>query len=239
MHTTETKSSLSLSILSMAKRTKTTPNENSTEDAILQAYADMVLEDVCPITVHQLAQRAGITEEEFYKHFSQVSAVPQRIYDKLGQTLQAKLEGSETYLNYSAREKILAYFFTLFELALAQRSFIQKTHCQHGVWQAYEQRFATLMNEVVQEGIASGELRDRLSLSQYYPKLLWPLHQQLVHFWLHDTSPEFADTEKAVEVYCKLPLELMGYNLIDTVAERLKFEWEQIQKTDFFKRIFN
>lgn len=211
------------------------------EDKIIQAYTDLLLAGTHPITVAAVCAKAGIGEQEFYGVFSTADDIPRRVWTRLADAVKLQLGRSEAYQQYGAREKILAYFFTFFETALPQRSFIQQTRCSHNATSAYRDAYKEFMGEVVQDGIAMEEIKERLTLSNQYPTVLWELHKTLIEFWLADTSEQFVDTERAIEVYSKVPLELMGHTVLDSVFETAKFSFEQLRKRNWerdFKTFF-
>jgi AcrR family transcriptional regulator len=197
------------------------------ENALTSAYVSMVNADAHAINPHTVAEKAGVSEADFYQHFPSVEAIGSRVWLDLGKEVAQILQESEAYRSYPARQKVLSYFFTFFDVALKHRTFVSKTWCQEAVTKAYKDEFKLLMSELVREGIDSDDIKDRLTLSSQYPKVLWELHQKLVGFWLKDQSEGFTDTEKAVESYSRLPLELMGPNLFDTVLDTFKFELER------------
>ena len=197
------------------------------ENALTSAYISMVNADANAINPHTVAEKAGVSEADFYQHFPSVEAIGSRVWLDLGKEVAQILQESEAYRSYPARQKVLSYFFTFFDVALKHRTFVSKTWCQEAVTKAYKDEFKLLMSELVREGIDNDDIKDRLTLSSQYPKVLWELHQKLVGFWLKDHSEGFTDTEKAVESYSRLPLELMGPNLFDTVLDTFKFELER------------
>jgi hypothetical protein len=97
----------------------------------------------------------------------------------------------------------------------------------------YRDAYKEFIGDIVQEGVALEEIVERLSLSSYYPDMLWGLHLRLLHFWLNDASEHFTDTERAIEIYSKLPLEFMGHNLLDSFFETAKFTFEQVKPEKF------
>ncbi|MBX3102235.1 MAG: hypothetical protein KF690_06990 [Bacteroidetes bacterium] len=197
------------------------------EDKIIQAYVQMVNSGTTPINAYTVAERAGISETEFYTHFPSAEAVGSRIWLDLGKEVAGILQQSEAYRGYPARQKVLAYYFTFFEAGLKHRMFIRHTFHKDAVVRAYKEEYKQLMSELVQEGLDTDDMKNRLTLSNHYPRILWELHQKLVRFWLRDQSEGFTQTEKAIESYSRLPLDFMGPNLIDSVADTLKFELER------------
>lgn len=217
---------------------KTAPNAAETatpdvESRILQAYETMVVMDESPINALTLAERAGVDESTFYQHYANADAVGRQIWANLGEQVFGKLNESETFHSYSAREKLLTIYFTFFDQALTKRLFIERTLDRPALLSSYKDAFLQFVNDVVQEGIASEEIKERLSLSNYYGQMMWELHLRLIRFWLQDDSPRFEKTDRAVEVYAKLPLEFMGHNILDSVLETAKFSFNQFDLNQF------
>ncbi len=220
------------------------PHSTVMEDKIVQAYKELLLGTDTEPTVHSICQKAEVTEADFHKHFATAADVGKKIWRKLAEAVTATLASSQTYAQYGAREKLLAYFYTFYEQAVAERSFIAKTWPESGIagllsheslFESYRDAFKMYAAEVVADGVASDEVKERLSLSSRYPDLLWVLHQRLMHFWLADTSEQFTATERAIEVYSKVPLELMGHNILDSMLDALKFSFESFKPERFFR----
>jgi hypothetical protein len=51
----------------------------------------------------------------------------------------------------------------------------------------------------------------------------------LIRFWLSDESEGFEQTTKAIETYLRVPLELMGQNVLDSAFEAIKFTLSQLK----------
>lgn len=203
------------------------------ESQIIDAYKEMLVSGEQDITTYTLAKRVGITEKEFFQYFNSADDVGRHIWLNLGEEVMEALNNSELYNSYPPRQKLLSYFFTFFELAVNERTFIKHTWQRPEVTKKYREAFESYMSDIIQEGIATEDIKERLSLSNYYPKALWTLHSRLLNFWMHDTSDKFVQTEKAIEVYSRLPLELMGPNLFDSIYESVRFEVQQFSFDKF------
>lgn len=197
------------------------------KDTLIQAYRDLVNTDTYPINAYTVAQKAGISEQEFYAHFASADAIGSHIWTQLAHEVSEALHSSAQYREYPARQKVLSYFFTFFEVAVKERTFIDQTLGDDRIMKAYKTAFKELMQQIVEEGLATDDIKDRLYQSRNYPIVMWELHMKLVRFWLRDESEGFAETEKAVENYSKLPLEMMGPNLVDSMVDTVKYELER------------
>jgi len=196
-------------------------------EEIIKAYKDVLLKGIESVNTYTVSKAAGISEKEFYKYFSSVDAVGRVIWADLFDKVQEELSQSEVYKEYGSREKILAYFFTFFDIALPEKAFMLKTYLKPNIIQDYRKKYREYVAHLVEEGIEKQEIKERFTLSNYYPEIIWLLHFRLLYFWLHDNSENHVDTEKAIEVFSKVPLELMGENLLDSVFDSIKFTFER------------
>ena len=207
------------------------------EEKIIEAYKEMLITGQGEINSYTIAKKVGISEKEFFQSFTSAEDVARKIWSNLSDKIVDSLNNSELFASYPPRQKILSYYFTFFDMALDERSFIERTAEMPKVLRSYKDKFKQFVADVIQEGIAVEDIKERLTLSNYYPEALWQLHTKLLRFWLRDNSEGFVDTEKAIEVYAKVPLELMRPNLLDSFYETLKFGFEQLhlEKVALFK----
>ncbi|MEN3041092.1 MAG: hypothetical protein ABDH66_06105 [Bacteroidia bacterium] len=209
----------------MATKTKEAP----VETRIVDLYKQLVVEGkIKKMSVFSFCKALDISEAEFYKHFASLDAIGRKIWTTYAEEVISTLKGSETYQSYSSREKILAYFFTFFENAVKDRSFIAQTYTNFSLLRGYQRKFRAHMAEVIQEGVISEEIMSR-HLENLYLDVLWGIHWGLIQFWLNDESEGFEDTEKAIETYLRIPLELMGQNVLDSAYEALKFTLNRLR----------
>ncbi|GIV22410.1 MAG: TetR family transcriptional regulator C-terminal domain-containing protein [Bacteroidia bacterium] len=209
----------------MATKTK----ETSLETRIVELYKQLTVEGkIRKMSVYSFCKLLDISEADFYKHFASLDAIGRKIWTSYADEVISALKESETYASYSAREKILAYFFTFFENVLKDRSFIAKTYTNFSLLRGYQRKFRAHMAEVVQEGVIADEIQSR-HLENLYLDVLWGLHWGLIQFWLNDESEGFQDTEKAIETYLRIPLELMGQNVLDSAYEALRFTLSRLK----------
>ena len=203
--------------------------ETSLEARIVELYKQLTVEDkVKQVSVYSFCKQLGISEADFYQHFASLDAVGRKIWGTYAEEVINALKNSETYAQYGAREKILAYLYTFFENAVSDRSFIAKTYVNFSLLRTYQRRFRAYAMEVIQEGVIADEIKSR-HLEGLYLDVLWGVHWGLIRFWLNDESEGFEATTKAIETYMRVPLELMGENVLDSAFEAIKFTLSQLK----------
>jgi hypothetical protein len=170
------------------------------EEKIIEAYKEMLITGEGEINSFTISKKVGISEKDFFQHFNSADDIARKIWSNLADTVIDSLNGSELFSSYPPRQKILSYYFTFFETALSERSFIEATINKSKSLKTYKEKFKQFVSDIVQEGIAVEDIKERLTLSNYYPEVLWQLHVRILHFWLKDVSDRFVETEKAIEV---------------------------------------
>jgi AcrR family transcriptional regulator len=209
----------------MAAKTK----ETSVETRIIELYKQLTVEGkIKTASVYSFCKQLGISEADFYQHFASLDAVGRKIWGTYAEEVINALKSSDSFSQYSAREKILAYLYTFFENAVKDRSFIEKTYMNFSLLRTYQRRFRAYMMEVIQEGVIADEIKSR-HLEGLYLDVLWGVHWGLIRFWLNDESEGFEQTTKAIETYLRVPLELMGQNVLDSAFEAIKFTLSQLK----------
>ena len=111
----------------MAKATKQSGTSKKTvsKSQLIQAYIDHYLEHGCPPpSVYFFMQALGADETTFYQYFGSFDGLEKEFWvDRFTKTLET-LHNDDTYTSFSMREKLLAFYFTHFEMLRSDRSFI-------------------------------------------------------------------------------------------------------------------
>jgi hypothetical protein len=205
------------------------------EEKIIEAYKEMVIKGDSEINPFTLSQKVGLGEKDFFQYFSSVDDIGRKIWVNLCDAVMLELNQSELYSSYPSRQKILSYFFTFFEIARTERTFITRTVHNDRLVRAYAKKFKEVALDIIQEGIATEDIQERF-YSSYYPDIVWNLHFSLLRYWVNDDSENFVETEKAIEIYSKVPLEIMGPNIFDSIFDSIKFSIKQINLAKIFNR---
>ena len=203
----------------------------ATVESIQKAYIDYVLtEGEEPKSVYIFAKKHKMTEAEFYKHFGSFQALEQNIWADVAQKTLAEIKGQEVWAQYSAREKALSYFYAFFELLKQQRSFAVYSLKKQprglttpAIFNDLHEIFENFCNEILNEGLESGELSDRKFFSKRYKDALWVQFGFVLHFWISDNSAGFEKTDEAIEKGVNVTFDLFQRSPIDNLFEYGKF----------------
>lgn len=195
---------------------------------LLQKYVEFVSKDgKRPSTVSRFTFAIGIKESEFYAHFSTLSQIEQYYWVNLHENLLNKITAQDVYANYSVREKILSYAFTLVETLKENRSFAiltLKKNCN--ALDAYKKELKNHAETLIAEGTQNHEVQDRMLLSTYYPDLIVQEITAVIHFWAKDESQNFERTDVFIEKSINFVMDLLSRNWLDTGFDFVKY-WFQ------------
>ncbi|MBX2943545.1 MAG: TetR/AcrR family transcriptional regulator [Cyclobacteriaceae bacterium] len=204
-------------------------------DKIREEYIAYILEqEKRPSTVFGFCKTIGIKEDTFYSHYGSFKALEKAIWQEYAQSTIDRLKSDSNYASFSAREKVLAFHFTLIEILKEERSFIlfqlEKRTLRSSppsFIRKFKKEFDVWTSEVIEEGKQSDEIAKRPYLDQKYGSLLW-LHLHFVlMFWMKDDSAEFEKTDEAIEKSVNLAFDLMEKGVVDNVFEFGKFLFQQ------------
>ncbi len=196
------------------------------------AYRDYLLRHGAPpATVYALAQELGIAESAFYEQYATFEAIDRDIFREFIDAARTRAEATPEYANYSVREKLLAFYFTLIEGLRDERSYITLSNKLHPFFnratpvylQDAKVRFEQFAEELLIEARLSKEVVRRAFLSDRYAAGFWYQLTFLLDFWLKDNSPNFVRTDEAVEKAVTLSFDLIGRNPIDSAVEFARF----------------
>lgn len=188
-----------------------------------------------PISIDHFCKQAGIKEELFYQHFSNFTSLENAIFSGFIHRTVEKLDGDETYQNYSIREKLLAFHYTLLEELMKQRSFVSfyfnnsnwhKTIQINGLKTSVKE----YLNHLIDQGIDSGEIASRFNLHKIYADAGYLQTAAVIHFWVHDSSDKMEKTDGFIERSVIFSMDLISRNGLDSGFELGKFLLQQLKK---------
>ncbi|MBE7178045.1 MAG: TetR/AcrR family transcriptional regulator [Mucilaginibacter polytrichastri] len=203
----------------------------ATRKEIQDAYIDYVLtEGERPKSVYVFARQHQFQEQEFYTHFGSFDGIEQSVWSDLADECIREIRKQEVWPEYSAREKALSFFYSFFELIKSRRSFVvyslermPSSLSTPLVLTAFRDRFESFAGEIIDEGIASGELADRRFFAERYKHALWLQLGFVLKFWVKDASAGFEKTDEAIERGVNVTFDLFETSAFDNLLDYGKF----------------
>ena len=206
-------------------------NTTTSSDQIKKSYIDYVLTNgEPPKSVYTFAKNLKISEAEFYKFYSGFASIEKAVWEDMTQKTLAKIKDQKVWAKYTAREKVLSFFYSYIEMLKTQRSFIIYTLKKHtkrlstpDILSGVKEMFQDFAEETINEGLDKGELADRKFFSKRYKDALWIQFGFIINFWVNDGSPAFEKTDEAIEKGINVSFDLFQRSPIDNLFEYGKF----------------
>jgi len=187
-----------------------------------------------PDTVLEFCKFSGIKESEFYADFSTLEVVEESIWQALFNQTHSRLSASPEYAAYSPREKLLAFYFTFFEEALAHRSYYIAAagDFKNPVllkMKGFRKSCTDFFKQLTDAGLESGAVPNRFNVHNLYPQGAWVQFLFLWNFWATDRSKGFERTDEAIERSVNLVFDLSESNALDTGIGFVSFLFRQMK----------
>ncbi|MET3114835.1 hypothetical protein AAKU52_002574 [Pedobacter sp. CG_S7] len=202
----------------------------ATSEQIKKGYVDYVLtHDEKPKSAYNFAKKIKITEAEFYEFYASFDSIEKAIWLESTVDTIAAIEEQEVWSQYSSRDKILAFFYSYVEVLKKQRSFViyslkgHKNFSTPPVLSGVQTVFENFAENIINEGLESGELAERKFFAKRYKDALWVQFAFIVNFWIHDDSDGFEKTDEAIEKGINVTFDLFQRSPIDNLFEYGKF----------------
>jgi len=185
-----------------------------------------------PKTVFAFADAQGITEGEFYRHYASFAAIDREAWAEFGREARAQAAQEPAWQGYGAREKLLAFYYTLLEILKNNRSFVLLTLGRSQrrrpalvpqVLNQFEAEFKDFAQEILHEGRATGEVASRPFLQDGYGRIFLRQLQFILLYFVRDESVNFERTDAAVEKAVTLSFDLVGRNTFDSALDFGRF----------------
>ncbi|BDC99349.1 TetR family transcriptional regulator C-terminal domain-containing protein [Persicobacter psychrovividus] len=183
-----------------------------------------------PKTVYHFCKELKIKEEAYYEHYNSFAQIRADIWRSLFLETKKGIMEDDVYSSYSVREKLLAFYYTLGEMLKSKRSFVvqdfprsPKEFIKKSQIKAFKEPYLLFVQDLVQEGIETGEIKSRSKLEAKYKEALWAQCVFIIDFWTKDDSEQFEATDAAIEKAVNLSFELMGASALDSILDFGKF----------------
>jgi AcrR family transcriptional regulator len=203
-------------------------------EKIIHGYIEFeLLDGRAPNSVFELTKKLKLEEAVFYKYFGSLDSLRTGIVTEFMSRTTEALDEDPAYDTFTAREKLLALFFTLFEQFQAQRSYllakygdIKQTPENSKDWKNFMKLMVDRVSMILSEAKLQEEIQDRPFISNHYGKGFPIVFAYLFRVWIKDDSPEFATTDAAIEKSINLSFDMLGASPFDSLLDFGKFAFK-------------
>lgn len=202
---------------------------------IISWYMAYVLEhNTNPKTVFAFSKLHHFEKASFYKHFSSFDAIEKSIFETFFTNSIDALSKSEDYKIFDTRNKLLSFYFTLFENLTANRSYVKHVLDKYKnnlkglkMLSGLKQHFTNYVSEL---GIQMLDIKhDKLEKIQKkaLKESAWLQLLITIKFWLEDTSAGFEKTDIFIEKSVNTTFDVLDIAPIKSVLDLGKFLFKE------------
>lgn len=184
-----------------------------------------------PISVLQFVENNNLSEEDFYTHFNSFKAIEKSVWKSFITDTIEVLENDAEYPSYSAREKTLAFYYTLIEILKQNRSLILFRLDGLNILKGgipfylndFFSEFTNFMNSIIGEGTENEEIIARPLITEQYVQVYKVLMGYILKVWISDSSESYQTTDAAIEKSVNLTFDLLQKGPLDSMIDFAKF----------------
>ena len=206
--------------------------------AIIDHYMKQVLENgKKPESIYLFAKEIGVKEIEVYSYFASFESIEKEIFKAFFANAKRLLDQNKDFITYSPQDKLLAFYYTFFEVLKVNRSFVINTlsikkNGLKSLMSLTELRksFFAFIEEIEIETYDLQE--DTLERLQERGIEEWAWGQLLftLKFWMDDESPDFEKTDLFIEKSITTSFALMDTDTLSKVVDLGKFLFKEKMK---------
>ncbi len=219
----------------MATTKKSTKKETLTRERLIDLYMDQVLETgTTPKNIYKFSKDNGLKEEEFYSFFGSFEALQKGVWERFFEHTMEVMQKSEEYPGFSAREKLLTFYYTFFEILSANRSYVLFSLKQEkGALKKLQQltglrkKVKEFGRELVRESRLAEEEKAIKTPGSAFAEATWLQMPFLLKFWMEDNSLNFEKTDVAIEKSVNTVFDLFDTTALERVLDFGKFIWKE------------
>lgn len=209
--------------------------KNVSQDNIVEWYMDGVLmghEDMK--TVYAFAKKHNFDESLFYQHFNSLDALDKEIFALFCSKSIELLQASQEFETYDAKNKLLSFYYTFFEMLSANRSYVY-LQLKQSKDKLQSLKNLAKLREVFLAFVKHLDIQpldfknDRINKIQEkgIEESMWVQLLLTMKFWLEDESKGFEKTDIFIEKSIKAQFDLMDVAPVKSVFDFAKFLWKE------------
>jgi hypothetical protein len=183
--------------------------EKNTNNAsnIIKAYIKFILEqDERPKSMYIFARKSKLKESEIYEHFGSFEAIENSIFKAFFDNTKDLLDKNKEYQTFDARNKLLSFYFTFFEVLKANRSYVLLALQENknklkvlSTLSSLKKAFQQYIDELEIETIELKEEKMEKIKNRGLAEFSWGQLLFTLKFWMEDGSPGFEKTDILIE----------------------------------------
>lgn len=206
-----------------------------TEDQIIALYMTDVLENNhAAANVYLFCKNNAIAESDFYTFFSSFDAVKQTIWVRFFENALTTVEKDAAYNTYSDKNKLLAMYFTIFEILTLNRTYVMHSLKENDKGlknlqdlKQLRSQFKNFVAGLIQSNDEAKPAKLSKITKPVFSEGAWLQFLFLLKFWMDDTSKGFEKTDIAIEKSVNTVVDLLDTKPLENLIDLGKFLWNE------------
>lgn len=206
---------------------------------IISKYMDLVLTEGKTLdSIYKFSKQIEIDESEFYKFFSSFEQLESEIFTVFYKNTITLLEKNTDFHEFTAKDKLLTFYFTFFENLTANRSYVlfaldaQESKLKTlKKLKSLKHKYSNFINSLEIEKIDLKQESLQKIQNKSFEEAFWIQLLLVLKFWMNDTSPSFEKTDLFIEKSIHASFDLINTQPIKSFMDLGKFILKE--KMDF------
>ena len=182
-----------------------TKKQQVDENQIISLYMNDILRNEEPKNIYMFCLNHQIEESDFYMYYGSFEALRKQIWSKFLQNAIATINKDKAYNCYADKDKLLALYYTIFEIFTLNRSYILHAlkENKEGLknlldLSLFRKEFKEFVGDIIKTDTATNEKIARLT-KPVFSEGAWIQFLFILKFWLDDQSKGFEKTDILIE----------------------------------------
>lgn len=202
---------------------------------IIALYMDYVLEhNEKPKTIYAFSKKNNFEEQLFYNIFGSFEALEKEVFKLFFDNTIDALNKSEDYINFDSRNKLLSFYFTLFENLTANRSYVVYALKADNiilkglpVLHEFKKGFTSYIESLGIETIDIKQEKINKIQNKAIKEAAWAQLLITIKFWMDDTSAAFEKTDIFIEKSVNTSFDILNIAPLKSVIDFGKFIFKE------------
>jgi AcrR family transcriptional regulator len=219
------------------EKTKTSrkkPAASKNIEAVRSAYQQFYLENSKrPESVFAFCKYADVKEADFYGYFTSLESLEAGIWQGFITDTLSMMRADNAFNEFSAREKVLTFYFALAEVLKSNRSYIllvmkdlKITDISPRIMNGFMKAFKEFINQVMEEGVSKDEIAKRPLMDTIYPHMFSAHMNTFLLYWRYDESVGFEKSDVYIEKSVNLVFDMISKGVVDAAVDLGKFLYQ-------------
>lgn len=202
---------------------------------ILSKYMEYVLEHGAPPkSIYKFSQELKIEESNFYNFYNSFDAIANDVYGTFYDETIKLISADDSFDQLDAKNKLLVFYYTFFELLTANRSYVLLSLKEHKnildkikLVKSLKEKFKAFVSDLDIETIDLKKEELNNLNQKGLENLAWTQFLMTLKFWMEDTSPAFEKTDLFIEKSVNASFDLLDITPLKSLIDFGKFFFKE------------